>query len=204
MVGTGPYADVRMTNQIVTDWLRGKPLRPLAMALVFLLPMHAQQRASFGPVTLGKVLPALPACGAPDSEGHYKQRGPCWVRTGEDLLVFHVITDTALTVVMDDCGPRDRRSCPVGQVTTVIAESLCGKMLARLTRRFGAPAHHEVPSQNALGVRWTRHDYLWKLGSGDLIYYATHSDMNGGNCRLEASTLSARAARIKEGVSVVP
>lgn len=189
---------VKVTSPIVTVWLRGKPVGLLVMALVFLLPLHAQQRVSFGPVTLGRPLPVLPACGAPDSEGHYKQPGPCWEKTGEDLLLLHVITDTALNVVRDDCGPRDRWSCAVGQVSTVIAESLCGKMLGRLTRQFGVSAHHAVPSQNAFGARWTEHDYWWKFASGDLIYYATHPDMNGGNCRLEASTLSARAARIQE------
>jgi hypothetical protein len=187
-----------VTRQTVTTRLRGKFLPPLVMALVFLLPLRAQQRAGFGPVTLGKRLPVLPACGAPNSEGQYQQKGPCWVRNGEDVLVFHVITDTPLTVVRDDCGPRDRRSCPVGQVSTDIAESSCQKMLARLTRQFGTPAHHAVPSQNAFGAHWTRHDYLWKLASGDMIYYATHPDRNGGNCRLEASTLASRAAKNKD------
>lgn len=177
----------------------------IGLVISIRFPLLAQQRAvSFGPLTLGKPLPVLPPCGPMDSEGNYKVQVACadkmdrgWV-AGQDLFVRNVIADTDLNIVTSDCGAEDRWSCPVVQITAPIFESLCAKVLARLNGKFGTPTRRDVPLQNSFGARWMEHDYFWKFASGDLIYYATHPEIDGGNCYLEANTRAFRTTRDKK------
>jgi len=99
----------------------------------------------------------------------------------------------SLEIVTSDCGAEDRRSCPVVQITGPIFEPICGKVLARLSAKFGTPTHRAVPLQNGFGAHWIEHDYFWKLTSGDLVTYQTHGEIDGGNCQLTANTRAFRA-----------
>ena len=127
-------------------------------------------------------------------QGEYQERGPCLDKDGDDLKVGNIPYDAEdLYVVTKECGSENRRSCPVAQVTATIFENMCGKVLARLTAKFGAPVHHAVTVQNGFGARWTQHHYFWKFASGDLIYYDMHEEIDGGPCHLDANTREFRA-----------
>jgi len=180
----------------------------VAMLVPFLLqPVHAQRQhpASFGPITLGKPLPELPACGPRNSEGELPVRQPCleeedvpvqsrdWTVTVGNLPFDggHMLVLTA------ECG-EDRTACPVVQITAPIYPNMCKKVLARLTAKFGAPRYRPKSVQNGFGARWTREHYFWHFAEGDIVWYSAHEEIDDAGCQLEAVTRARQAALNKE------
>ncbi len=181
-------------------------LSGMLAAVLLASPLHPQGRtATFGPLTLGKPLPALPACGPRNSEGALQVREPCL--EDEDLpedkrewtvTVGNLPFDGGYLLVQTSACAQNRMACPIVQIETPVYEYMCAKVLAHLTAKFGAPVHHPVTVQNGFGAHWTQQHYYWKFTSGDLVYYAVHDDIDGGPCHLEATTRAFRAANDKK------
>ena len=173
--------------------------------LVAALPIQAQQHpVSFGPVTMGKALPALPDCPLDKYNMPVDGKEPCLWRTHEpwtetpELYAVNVVPHSTLKIDIEACGAQDRWFCPVGQITADVPEVfdgtlVCRSVLARLTTKFGGPVHRAIPLQNGFGAHWTEHDYIWTFASGDRVGYGTNMEVGGGNCYLSASTRAFRA-----------
>jgi hypothetical protein len=167
------------------------------------LDLRGQTGTSFGPITLGRVLPALPACQEQQRfQSSYEGQGVCQktdtigVRT-----VWNVPYDGAKTDIgqTDACYRKSNQSlpdtdanCPVAQVTVSIAEEQCAPVLTALKTKFGAPRVGTEVLANGFGARWQHTTYAWVMKDGAIINYSVHLERDGG-CFLLAETSEYKA-----------